>query len=115
MIINQLNTYVPPKIYHAKITGGSTTPTVLYNDTGSTATVTKLSGVYTFTFGSAILGANTSVIVSSSDDDMLNTGGSVCSGYKVSTTVAKAEAMDQLVSGGQADNSANFEIIITIY
>jgi hypothetical protein len=117
MMFKQLNTYVPPKIYHAKITAGSTTPTILFNSTGSTATVTKNTGVYTFTFGSAILGTNTSVIVSSNDTDLSGTqgGGVSFSGYKNSTTVAKVEAANQIGSGGVPNDSANFEIIITIY
>jgi len=117
MIMNQLNTYVPPKVYHAKITGGSTTPTVLFNTTGSTATVTKLSGVYTFTFGNAILGTNTSVIASGFLSGVAAAVDSfeIFSAYKTSTTVAKVECAAQIPSGGIPNDSANFEIIITIY
>ncbi len=111
MIVKQEYIYVPPKIYHARIENNSTTPVVLKNTTGATATVTYGASGYTFTFNSAILTGSVSLIASIASPDTGSGAEWVYTAYIFSSTVAIVKVTDTAASG----DADYFEIIITIY
>lgn len=112
MIINQLNRYLPPKVYHAKIVDGSFTPVVLLNTTGVTVSCSNQSGHYKFTFSSAILNDKTSVVVSTNAPDLGQGATWTINGWKQSTTEIVVKPYD--TTSGGADG-VGFEVIVTIF
>lgn len=105
--------------YHARIVGGSTTPTVLSNTTGATCTITNpANGQYTFTFNSAVLTSDkTSLQLTSQESGRFSVSDLyIVNGAITSTTVVDVFAGRMDASPGFYDNTtADFEILITIY